>query len=176
MASEAGVSEQTVYRIFGNKAKLLRAVILTAVGGPDDAQVVRESPRMTQMADAPTPAARLRLMARWAQEAYERGLADLENMVRAAATTDERLSQLANDMALQRYEDTRSLVLAIVGGAGLPPSIEADDIVDYIYAVESTPVYTQLTTERGWTTEKYVEWFVQLVERLFLSRLTEPTE
>ncbi len=174
MAAEAGVSDQTVYRIFENKATLLRAVILNAVGGPEDPQVLRESPRMAQMSAAPTPAARLRLVAGWAREAYERGLADLENMVLAAAPADERLSQLVNDMALQSYEDTRSFVLAIFGEAGLPAGTEADDIVDYVWAVESTPVYSRLTTERGWSTQKYVEWFEYLFERMFLRRLAEP--
>ncbi len=176
MASEAGVSEQTVYRIFGNKAKLLRAVILTAVGGPDDPQVLRESPRMAQMSAATTPAARLRLVAGWAREAYERGLADLERMVAEAAPADERLSELVNDMAVQSYEDTRSFVLAIFGEAGLPAGTEADDIVDYVWAVESTPVYSRLIAERGWTTEKYVEWFVTMFERVFLDRLGEATD
>ncbi len=176
MAAEAGVSEQTVYRVFGNKASLLHAVILTAVGGPDDPQVLRDSPRMALMSASPTPADRLRVVAGWAREAYERGLADLENMVAAAAPADDRLGQLVEDMALQSYEDTRSFVLAILGDAGAPSGIEVEDIVDYVWAVESTSVYWRLVSERGWTTQKYVEWFVDLFERMFLDRIGEATD
>lgn len=32
---------------------------------------------------------------------------------------------------------------------------------------------TLLTTERGWTAEKYVKWFVQLAERMFLSNISD---
>lgn len=172
IATEARVSEQTVYRIFGDKAELLRAVILTAVGGSESPQVLRDSPRMAQLEALPTPAERLRVVAGWAREAYERGLADLENVVMAAAAADERVDALARYMAEQRYEDTRSVMIAVLGDTSLPAGVEENDVIDYLYAVESSAVYT-LLAERGWTPDKYVAWFVQLFDRMFLSDVGE---
>ncbi len=174
IAAEARVSEQTVYRLFGDKPSLLRAVILTAVGGPDEPTVARESQLMARLADAATPSQRLHLVGEWIRESYERGLAELENVVLSAAPADERVHELARFMAEQRYEDVKSLVLAVVGDANKPPSINVSDMTDYIYAVESSPVYHLLVTERGWNTKQYVEWFVQLVNRMFLDELDRP--
>ena len=61
------------------------------------------------------------------------------------------------------------LVVAILGDLQLPPGVSISDIVDYVYATESSPVYLALTAERGWTTSKYIDWFVRMFEQLFLS-------
>ena len=174
VADVAGASEQTVYRIHGDKAELLRAVVLAAVGAPSDTGNLRESPLMLELSGAPTPQQRLRITARVMREVYARGLADLEQVVVAAAAADQRVRVLADEIAAQRWQDTRSLVLAILGEATLDPGLGVDDVVDYLFAVESGAVYLTLTTGRGWTTEQYVEWFVELFERMFLSRIVEP--
>lgn len=169
VAEQAGVSDQTVYRVFGDKARLLRAVVLEAVGGSGNTEPIRSSALVDELALAATPRERLRIVAGWVGTAYDRGLAQLEGVVLAAAPADARVGELARFITEQRYEDTRSLVAAIMGGVEPPAGIDPDDMADYLYAVESSPVYLFLTAERGWTTDKYVEWFVRMVERLFLS-------
>ncbi len=168
IAAEARVSEQTIYRLFGDKPSLLREVVLSAVGGPEGPTVARQSRLMDQLSDLDSPAERLGLVAEWIGESYDRGLAALEHVVATAAPTDDRVAELAQFMANQRYEDTRSLVLAVFGSSVRSQEIPVDDAVDYIYAVESSPVFRVLVTERRWTTEKYVDWFVRLVQRMFL--------
>lgn len=171
VAHEAGVSEQTVYRVFGAKVGLLRAVIESAVGVDDNVPSLREGPLLEQITAAPSPSERLREVGELARKAYERGLAELENVVMSAVSADARVAELARYIAQQRYEDTRSLVLAILGDAELD-GVKVDDVVDYTYAVESSPVYSALA-ERGWTTDTYVEWFVEMFERMFLSRVVQ---
>jgi AcrR family transcriptional regulator len=170
IAADANVSEQTVYRVFGDKAGLLHAVILAAVGVEDEAGALREGPLVGQVAAATTPSERLRVVALAMHDVYERGLARLEATVLAAASADERVAELARDVAGQRYQDTRSLVLAILGDAELD-GVGISDAVDYVYAVESSSVYLALTAERGWTTRSYVDWFVDMFERMLLSRI-----
>jgi TetR/AcrR family transcriptional regulator, regulator of autoinduction and epiphytic fitness len=169
IAEEANVSEQTVYRLFGDKAEVLRAVLLTAVGGEDNTAPLREGPHLTELAEPGNPSEQLRLVARWMFDAYERGLAQLEHVVITAAAGDERVAELARYITDQRYEDTRRLVLQIFGDQGPPPGTDIDDVIDYVYGIESSAVYLCLTAERGWSTEKYVEWFVHMFENLFLS-------
>ena len=169
IAVEADASEQTVYRVFGDKAALLRAVVLTAVGGEDNQQPLRDSPLLTDLAGLETPSRRLEAVARLIRQGYERGLAELENVVAAAAPTDERVAELARFMDEQRYEDIRSIVVTILGDTSLPSEFPVADIVDYVYATESSPVYTMLTSERGWTTGQYVEWFVRMFQQMFLT-------
>jgi TetR/AcrR family transcriptional regulator, regulator of autoinduction and epiphytic fitness len=168
IAVEANVSEQTVYRLFGDKAEVLRAVLLAAVGGDDNTAPLRDGPHLKEMAERDTPADRIRLLTGWMFDAYERGLAQLEQVVISAASSDERVAELARYITDQRYEDTRRIVLQIFGDQGPPSGTDINDLIDYVYGIESSAVYLSLTTERGWSTEKYVEWFVHMFETLFL--------
>lgn len=175
VAADANVSEQTVYRVFGDKAELLRAVLLAAVGVDPEAQSLREGSLPAIVGEPGSPRDRLRVAAQAINAAYERGLAQLETAVLSAAGADARVAVLAREITVQRYEDTRSLVLAILGNARLE-GLEIDEVVDYVYAVESSPVYLALTAERGWSTDQYVEWFVDLFERVILSRIVDGPE
>jgi AcrR family transcriptional regulator len=172
IAVDANVSEQTVYRVFGDKAELLRAVVLTAVGVEGEAGSLREGSLIATVAAGSSPEVRLRLVAQVARDAYGRGLAELDAVLAAAASADERVAEFAREAATAKYEDVRSLVIGILGDAELD-GLTIDDVVDYVYATESSPVYLALTLERGWTTEQYVDWFVDMFERMFLSRLRE---
>lgn len=176
VAEEAAVSDQTVYRVFGDKPGLLRAVVLEALGGEGNIEPLRTGTRMEALAEVRTAGERLRVVAGWVGEAYGRGLAQLEQVVVTAAPADERIGELARFMSEQRYEDTRSVALAIMGDVELPAGISPAAMADYLYAVESSPVYLVLTTERGWTTEQYVDWFVRMVECLFLADLRPPAD
>jgi AcrR family transcriptional regulator len=173
IAKDARVSEQTVYRLFNDKPTLLREVVLSAVSGADQPVAASESDLMDHLARASTVDERLQLVARWIKEGYERGLAELEHVVFSANPTDPDINELAAFMKEQRYRDTSNLVRAVLGDlqGEIPFSIE--DITDYIYGVESSPVYQLLVDERGWSAEKYVQWFVRLVHRLFLDLIQE---
>jgi AcrR family transcriptional regulator len=168
IAADANVSEQTVYRVFGDKAEVLKAVLLTAVGGQDNTAPLREAPHPAQMVGPNSPSDLLRTFARLAHDAYDRGLAQLEDVVLTAASSDDRVAELARYITDQRYEDTRRLVMQIFGDQSPPSGTDINDVIDYVYAVESSAVYLCLTTERGWSTDRYIDWFVHMFETLFL--------
>jgi AcrR family transcriptional regulator len=172
VAARARVAEQTVYRLFDTKAGLLREAVLAAVSGTSPGTTgADEAPLMAAIAAAATPTERLAVIAGWIGEGYRRGVAELEEVVFSAADADPRVRDLARFVREQRYRDVRSMVDAVLEDATLPSGLDLGDVADYIYAVESSPVYRQLVVERGWTTDKYVAWFTRMVERLFLSDL-----
>lgn len=168
VAAAARVGEQTVYRLFDTKAVLLREVLLATVSGTPDGATASDQGFIEQVAAAPTPSDRLRLIGRWSAAGYERGSADLEMVVFAAAETDPRIRDLAAQIRELRYTDVRALVSAVAGEMEPPSGMTLDDIADYIYAIWSSPVHQMLVEDRGWTTEKFIDWTVRAVERLFL--------
>jgi AcrR family transcriptional regulator len=169
VAAAARVGEQTVYRLFDTKAVLLREVLLAAVSGTSDGATASDQPGfIEQVAAAPTAGDRLRIIGQWSAAGYERGSADLEMVVFSAAETDPRVRDLAAQIRELRYADVRALVTAVAGEMAPPPGMTLDDIADYIYAIWSSPVHQMLVGERGWTTDKFIDWTVRAVERLFL--------
>jgi AcrR family transcriptional regulator len=170
VAEMAEVGEQTVYRVFGHKAGLLRAVILTAVSGSEDGSVGREmNDFMARVSGAPSPLEAVREIGSWSAATYERGAADLEDVVFSAARIDPRAQELADFVRNERYEDVKALIAAVIDDTSTPPGLSLDDMADYIYAVWSGPVYRQLVEERGWSLDKYIEWCVRMVDRMFLA-------
>jgi AcrR family transcriptional regulator len=169
VAVAARVGEQTVYRLFDTKAVLLREVLLAAVSGTPGGVTATDEPGfIEQVAAVPAASERLRLIGQWSAAGYQRGSADLEMVVFAAAETDPRVRDLAAQIRELRYTDTRALVTAVAGEMEPPSGMTLDDIADYIYAIWSSPVHQMLVGERGWTTDKFIDWTVRAVERLFL--------
>ena len=176
IANRAEVGEQTVYRLFTDKATLLREVILHAVAGGEVPSVARESELKDRLDGAPDAYARLAVVVEWLKQIYERGLADLEEVVIAAAAADPRVAELARFAAEQRDEDNRWIVTKMLGETPLPDGIELDDVVDYLDAVENSYVYQRLVNQRGWSPDKYAWWAERLVQRLFLDDAARPPD
>jgi AcrR family transcriptional regulator len=169
VAAAARVGEQTVYRLFDTKAALLREVLLAAVSGTPGGATATDQPGfIEQVAAAPGASERLRLIGKWSAAGYERGSADLELVVFAAAEIDPRVHELADQIRELRHGDVRALVTAVAGELEPPSGMTLDDIADYIYAIWSSPVHRMLVEERGWTTDKFIDWTVRAIERLFL--------
>jgi AcrR family transcriptional regulator len=142
VAAVARVGEQTVYRLFDTKAVLLREVLLATVSGTSEGATAPERPRfLEQVAAAPTAGDRLRLIGQWSAAGYQRGSADLEMVVFAAADTDPRVRDLAAQIRELRHTDVRALVAAVAGELEPPQGMTLDDIADYIYAIWSSPVH-----------------------------------
>jgi AcrR family transcriptional regulator len=174
VATAARVGEQTVYRLFDTKAVLLREVLLAAVSGtPDGATATGQPGFIEQVAAAPTASERLRLIGQWSTAGYQRGSADLEMVVFSAAETDPRVRELAAQIRELRYTDTRALVTAVAGEMEPPSGMTLDDIADYIYAIWSSPVHQILVEERGWTTDKFIDWTMRVVVRVFLEPVVD---
>lgn len=172
VAEEARVGEQTVYRVFDNKPGLMKAVLLTAVSGDVEGTAGRDIEQfMADVANAGSPLDAVRVIGGWSGATYERGAAELEEVVFAAAQADSRLEDLAAFVRDARYEDVKALAVTVVAETGPPAGMTIDDIADYVYAVWSGPVYRQLVKERGWTLEKYIQWCVLMVQRMFLDQL-----
>jgi TetR/AcrR family transcriptional regulator of autoinduction and epiphytic fitness len=174
VAARAEVGEQTVYRLFSDKATLLREVTLHAVAGGEVPSVARESELKDRLDEAPDAYARLSLVVEWLQQIYERGLAELEEVITSAAAADPRVAELARFADEQRDEDNRWIVTTILRDTPLPDGVELDDVVDYLDAVENSFVYQRLVKQRGWSPEKYAWWAERLVQRLFLDDAIRP--
>ena len=177
IASEAQVTGQTIFRIFGTKAALLQDALLAAYAGDSDAVPGRELEDLFAAVGAEaTPTARIRALGAWSLASYARGSRDLEEVVFDAARTDPRVAEFAGVFYDRIYQDSLAMVRAVAGDHRLPDGITAEDIAEFVYAVWNIPTYRELVNERGWTVDKYVAWMVLLMERMFIAYLDPPPD
>jgi AcrR family transcriptional regulator len=169
IADKAGVSEATVYSIFGQKGSILWAALLRAVSGDDEddtSAIPQNVVRSVRLAEGIVE--QTHLLLRWSRQHWEKGAADLEVAMERAVDTDPELADMAKRAAEGRLQAVhQGLTLALEAGS-LRDNLVFEDVVDLIWAIDSPQVYRSLVRGRGWSPEKYERWLVEIITRVFL--------
>ena len=168
VAAEAGVSVETVYKGFGGKAGLVRALYDRGLGG-----------------EGPTPApARSDAMSAAESDARSvlRGWSDLTAevspratpimlLVQAAAAADPEAGNLLEEMNTQRLERMTHNAKRLRGRAGLRQGLRLAEIRDVLFTYSSPELYDVLVVHRGWSLRRYSDF----VYRGMSAQLLDPT-
>jgi len=154
IATEAGVSVDTIYATFGTKSALLMAVVDLAIVGDLEEPAMADRPDFALLGRGRRPE-RLRAGVRYTMDVYRRSVPILRTLREAAAA-----DQVARARHEQYDQDRRDLIAA---GMTLILGREApDEVVDAIWALVSPEVYTYLIEGRGWSAARVEDWFVDL--------------
>jgi AcrR family transcriptional regulator len=150
IAAEAGVSPETIYKSFGGKPGLVRALFDRALegAGPIPAETRSDSLRDTD------PVTLVSGWARLATEVAPRGTAVMV-LVRAAASSDPRMAELYDEMDAARLHRMRDNARALDAIGGVRDGITVEEAGDVLFAVSSPEMYELLVTRRRWSIERY---------------------
>lgn len=160
VAAEAGVSVETVYKAFANKAGLVKAVFDLAVVGDDEpiAMLQREFVRRN-MAE-PDPLKKLL--------AYGDHLAEvapatgpIQLVVRAAAATDPGAAQVWEQLQAERLTGMSVFARRLNEGGHLRKGVSVNEARDVLWAHNSPEVWDLLVNQRNWTNKRYGRWVGQ---------------
>ena len=164
IASEAGVSQETVYARFGNKRTMLGELVRRAVRG-DDPLPVPEQAGPRALAAATDQREQLRLFAADIVTRLERA-APLVAVVNGAARSDTKLAELLTRLHDDRLKNLRTLVDAVSRNGPLRPS--DDEALETVWALTSPDLHQLLTRQRGWNRRRYRDWLADTLELLLL--------
>ena len=163
IAAAAGVSLPTVELAFSTKASLLKEAIDVAIAGDDEPVPVLDRPWATQIQGTDTAeeflAAVAQVLVASAQRANALVLAAFE-----AARGDQRLAPLAAQLKTQRTTTAAWIVDGIA--ARSPLRTDRAQAIDTVWLLMDPAVYDRLTTDRGWTAQRYGAWFAESALRL----------
>ena len=166
IAAEAGVAYQTVYAIFGSKARLAQRLV--EIGFPHVADALKLLDQMDAAADPDTA---LRTAARVSRLIYEQ-CADLLRFLRESG--DPELLAHYRDREEQRLSGmVRYRVAERLERSGrLRTSISRANALAVIWSLSGPDLYTQLVFDRGWTPSRYEEWLADTL----INTLLRPTK
>ncbi len=167
IASEAEVSEPTVYAVFKDKPSILWAVVQRIIIGEEEDVPVSESDVFSSIKAEPDFRGRLQVAVQWSVDIYERGIGELEDMVYQAAAADPRYQELVQQGTEKQQKDDHQIVELLLEVAPVKPALDTGDLIDLIFAVFNPRSYRILVKERGWPKDKYEHWMFQIVEGLF---------
>jgi AcrR family transcriptional regulator len=152
IAMDAGVSEETVYKAFGNKIALVRAIRDQALAGAGPVHAERRSDRMQASENDPR-----QIIRGWGVLTMEVAprVAPVLLLVRDAAASDRELARLQAEMDAARLTRMTHNARTLLKGGHLRRGITLDEAADVLWTYSSPELYELLVIRRGWAVERY---------------------
>ncbi|WP_235780611.1 TetR/AcrR family transcriptional regulator [Sinomonas notoginsengisoli] len=158
IAGVAGVSAEFVYKNFGGKPGLVRAIYDESLLGVEDVPAEARSDAAQQAAtDA---RALMAQFGRFVSELSPRGSPIMLLIRDAAASGDADMAALLDAVDNARYERMLHNARQVIARGLLRPGVDEDEAADVFFMTTSAELYETLVIKRGWTPErlgKFVE-------------------
>lgn len=157
IAAAAGVSVETLYKAFGNKPGLVKAVVDVAIVGDDEPVPMFERDRVRRMEAETDPRRKLSMYGEHLAESAPRRV-PIELLVRAAAASDAGAAGVWDQLEAERLTGMGFFARHLEAGGHLRPGISVEEARDVLWTYNSASVYEMLVMRRGWTPERYGSW------------------
>ncbi len=158
IAGDAGVSVETLYKGFGSKPGLVRALWDTGLAGdgPVHAEV-----RSDEVSETETNAHVI--VENWARLSTEVAprAAPVLLLVRSAAATDPEMAALKEELDAQRLARMTHNAEALARGGHLREGVTADHARDVLFTYTTPEIYEQLVLRQGWSPGDFAEFLGQ---------------
>ena len=152
IARAADSSPDTIYKTFGGKAGLLRALCEDALHGSEPEPAEQRSDAM--QAAASDPRALLRGLGTLTTEIAPR-IAPLLLLLATAADTDPSLARLRADLDRARLVRMTHVAQNLAATTPLRPGVSLRDAAEIMWTYSSPELYRLLVVDRGWSPEQY---------------------
>ncbi|TQJ33408.1 TetR/AcrR family transcriptional regulator [Arthrobacter sp. SLBN-122] len=153
IARAAGVSAESVYKNFGSKAGLVRAIYeesLLGAGGPP----AEQRSDLAQMTET-DPVVLMEQFGRFTTEISPIG-APIYLLIRdASASGDASMAALLRDVDEARYRRMLHNARQLVGRGLLRPGLGTAEAADVMFTSTTAELYETLVIKRGWSAERY---------------------
>jgi len=160
VAARAGVSVETVYKRFGNKASLLQAVHDVRLAGDDEPVPIAERPAIRAMTEEPDPHRIVERYAALARDVVERAGPLMSVLLRVRGVDDDLTAFLAT-VDGERLTGATGCVSLLAARNALRPGLDVDEARDVVWALISPELYDLLVARRGWSLDDYQDWLTR---------------
>jgi len=158
VAAEAGVSVEMIYKAFGGKPGLVRALWDTGLAGegPVHAEVRSDEVSSTETDPA-------QIIASWARLSTEVAprVAPVLLLVRAAAATDPEMQVLQEELHAQRLVRMTHNADALARAGHLREGVTRDRARDVLLTYTAPEIYELLVLRQGWSLEDFSQFIRQ---------------
>jgi len=153
VATSCGVSVEYVYKRFGGKAGLIRAVVARALEGAGSESAESRSDAL----DAGDPLALVRGWGRLSAEVSPL-VAPVLLLVRAAADQDRKVANLADELDSSRRRRMAGNARRLAKAGHLRKGIAVKHATDVLWTFSAPELYDLLVVRRGWSATQFGEF------------------
>ena len=170
IAREAGVSVETVYKAFGGKAELVRAIYERGLIGRKQASVYERSDTMRE--HETNPAIILRYWAGLIAELAP-DVGPIRLLMRSAAADDPNVAEVLENSDRERVQRMRHNARFLAKRGYLRTGVTATEAADVLWTCTSAELYDLLVLRRGWSLRRFERFIGDLLVAALLP--PEPT-
>lgn len=167
VAREAGTSVETVYKAFGGKAGLVRALYDRGLGGRGRVAAYERSDEMRSHETDPKA-----IMRNWGDLAGEVAsvVMPIRLLMRSAAVTDPEIAALVEESDAERLARMRHHARFLAERGYLRDGISVAEATDVMWTCTSVEIYELLVLKRRWSRRR----FSKLVADFMITSLLPP--
>ena len=160
VAAEAGVSVETVYKAFGGKPGLVRAIYDRGLVGPEPVPAYRRADEMRERETDPRA-----IMRNWGTIASEVSsvVSPIERLVRAAAASDHDMAALLQAHNDLRERRARHHARFLKERDYLREGVSVAQATDILWTCTSDELYDLLVTQRGWSPPRFARFLADFM-------------
>lgn len=160
VARNAGVSAESVYKGFGTKAALAKAVFDRVIAGDDEPVPVVQRAEAQEIAAEPDVRKKLALYAGGAAARQVRS-AGVQILIRDGRHVDDTLEEVWQNLLAERLTGMTMLATHLHGTGQLRAELDVDEVRDLLWTYISVEVYELLVLNRGWPLDRYTTWLAR---------------
>lgn len=157
IAAAAGTSVETIYKVFGNKATLVKAVFDVTIAGDDEPIPLRMRATIQAIEAEPDPQRKLTMYGRHVGEIGSR-ISPLLLAVRAAADSDTGAATIWAAMQAERLTGMTMFAEHLAGGRHLRRGVSRSEARDVLWTHNSVELWDLLVRQREWTDARFGRW------------------
>lgn len=165
IATDAGLSAATIFKTYGGKAGLVRALCERALGGRGPVPAEQRSD--TLQANEPDPR---KIIAGWGRLTAEVAprIAPILLLLRDAADGDPTAAALLGALDHERHTRMTHNARTLVDSGHTRPEIRLSEASDVLWMYSSPELYDLLVRRRNWTLRKYSTFIADAITRALL--------
>ncbi|MDP8961362.1 MAG: TetR/AcrR family transcriptional regulator [Actinomycetota bacterium] len=152
IAQEAGLSVQTIYKVFGSKSGLVKAIYLRGLLGKGDVPAYERSDAMREREVDPR-----KMMREWGALTTEVAsvVSPIRLLMRSAALADREMEALLRETDEDRLERMRHHARFLKERGYLREGVTLGEATDVLWTCSSVEIYDLLVVQRGWTLPRF---------------------
>lgn len=165
VATEAGVSVQTVYRTFRGKPGLVRAIYERGLLGAGGDAAYERSDALREQEHDPRV-----LFRRWGELTTEVAsvVSPIRLLMRSAALSDPEMAQLLRETDEERLDRMRHHAEFLQARGFLRPGVSVAEATDVLWTTSSVELYDLLVLQRGWSPPRFAGFVSDLMATALL--------
>jgi AcrR family transcriptional regulator len=157
VAKRAGVSAESIYKGFGTKAVLAKAVFDFVLAGDDEPVPMAERPESQAIQAEPDVRRKIALYVDGLALRQERS-ARVQILIRDGRHHDETLRETWQTLLDERLIGMTMFGRHLVDSGQLRDGITVEEVADVLWTYISVELYELLVLQRGWPLERYAAW------------------